>query len=64
MSNGVYMIKANGRIVLIEKFEEYEAADGSGLFAICKWTDKKGKFPKTLIRGQQYKLFYRVGDFQ
>jgi hypothetical protein len=64
---GIYMNKITGDIWLADKVEYYPACivpDGSGEFSLIVSGIYAGKqkIKRCLIRGSQYKFFYRIGS--
>ena len=67
LSKGLYMTD-RGNIVALECVEIYENVknDTTGEFtdvaALVVWVDERGRYPKTMIRGDQFSMFYRLGS--
>lgn len=66
LKKGLYMLPT-GKIVALERVEIYENVlnEATGKYtdmaALVTWVDEKGSFPRTLIMGDQFKSFYRLG---
>ena len=66
LRQGLYMTP-NGKIVGFKNVQIHTTVlnEETGKYdrtaALLTWIDENGRFPKTMIRGDQFKEFYRLG---
>lgn len=61
-SKGVYYIPSSDKVIAISRVEYFPKEITPTPCSLVTWVDDKGKFPKTMIRENQFKQFVRIGE--